>query len=147
MKFVIIRRASTDILDGVNTFIFELSEALINRGHEVTTVTYHAKHSREEICKLFDLNKVPEVVTLSTKEFRGTLVYYIAWLIKGSKIINDIKPDLVLINGVVLLYLKTKAVIVCHGLFKGKWYHEMIARRLYRMFPLVCVKKVKARSH
>lgn len=142
MKFIIIRRASTDIVDGVNTFIFELSSALMKMGHEIKVLTYISNKDERGIKELFDVDLIPEIISLSSKEFRGVLKTWINWFIKGSAVVHKERPNAVIINGIVPIRAGCRTIVVNHGLFKGRrLYQRSMAKLLYKYLPdfVVCV--------
>lgn len=142
MKVVITRRASVDIVDGVNTFVFELSSALMKMGCEVSVVTYFSKLAKEDIRWLFDVDKIPEVRSLKSTPYEGSLSDMLTWLINGSVAIFNQHPHLVIMNGVIPLLSRSKIVLVNHGTsIPRKWYHFAGAKVFYRILPnsVVCV--------
>jgi len=99
LNIVILRPGSPYQLDGVNVFIYELSEALIRLGHKVTVVGGFGTCDDEKLLEhFFDVGVIPNVVTLSHKNLKGVKRTF-AWLTKGFKAIIDLSPDLIITNG------------------------------------------------
>jgi len=102
MRVVLTERSTIDRIGGVNTFIFELSEAFLKMGIEVYVVTFSSNISQHKIRELYNVSRAPKIITL--KEWRdsdywpprGTsLRDQTIWLVRGSKVISIINPDMV----------------------------------------------------
>ncbi len=119
MKIVITRFESTLIPDGVNTFIFELSAALVRKGHEVCVVSgwgLPPYRNQEEVRRLFDIDVVPEIHYLKRGQFGSRVEGVLYWLIYGNRFLREVEPDVVIMNGVVPCWSRGVRIVVSHGL-------------------------------
>jgi len=119
MRVVLTERSTIDRIGGVNTFIFELSEAFLKMGIEVYVVTFSSNMSSHKIRELYDVSRVPRIITLkewSDSDYwppRGASIRdQLVWLVRGSKTISRINPDLVIVNGAVPLIKNGKGLYV-----------------------------------
>jgi len=85
--------------DGVNNSIYILAEALLKLRHEPIIVGGFSTSREKRLHEVFDVEKVPEVQTLTKSSIR--LVLWMAWFRKGTKLIRDLEPDIVISNGVI----------------------------------------------
>jgi len=102
VRVVLTERSTIDRICGVNTFIFELSEAFLKMGIEVYVITFSSNISQHKIRELYDVSRVLRIITLkewSDSDYwppRGTSIRdQTIWLVRGSKVINKINPDTV----------------------------------------------------
>jgi len=119
MRVVLTERSTIDRIGGVNTFIFELSEALLKMGVEVYVATFSSNISQHKIRELYDVSRVPKIITLkewSDSDYwppRGSsLRDQTIWFVRGSKAVNGINPDLVIVNGAVPLIKNGRGLYV-----------------------------------
>ena len=68
MNIVFTHRSTVDRVGGVVTFIFELSDTFIRKGHDVTIVTFSSAINREAIKKLYSVENVPRIIGLKEHE-------------------------------------------------------------------------------
>lgn len=108
MRVVITHRSFIDRIGGVVTFVLELSEALINMKHEVYIIDFSHIKSSKDLKELYDVERVPPILSLKRHEAkdiwppRGSSVKdFTIWLLRGSRIVRDLEPDIVIVNGVV----------------------------------------------
>ena len=129
------RFGSATYVDGVNVFIWELSEALINDGVEVYVISGYNVNKRY-VKNLFDIDELPRTVSLCSETCpKSRIREGLLWFCKGSRILNKIAPDMLIINGAVPLYSTAFTVVVNHDLefrrVQELRYYDML---LYRMF-------------
>jgi glycosyltransferase involved in cell wall biosynthesis len=121
-------------VDGINFFIWELAEGLIRQGHEVYVVS-GGDANREKIKEMFEVSQVPIVVTLSKGMNliqRNRLI--LSWFWRGSRVLSDIAPDLLICNGAVPLCNRTLKFCVCHDLEFRESFQKKYAVLIYRSF-------------
>jgi glycosyltransferase involved in cell wall biosynthesis len=129
MRIVITRASSAFFLDGVNTFIFELSAALVKKGHEVHIISGCCNYVHQKVSNLFDLDVVPAIHFLKRGHFKNNMEEIINWTIHSRRLINKLEPDAIIMNGVVPCITSHIRISVCHGL-KAKGYLPP-AQKLY----------------
>jgi len=119
MKVMLTHRSTVDRVGGVATFIFELADALIKMGHEVSVLTFSSKMDAKTIRKIYYVENVPKILGLKSFEPsdywppRGSsLRDSIIWFVRGSRVVIEEEPDLVIINGIVPLVKNPKSTYV-----------------------------------
>lgn len=124
MKVMFTHRSTVDRIGGVVTFIFELADAFIRMGHEVSVLTFSSSINPESVRRIYHVENVPRIISLKRFEQsdywppRGSSLKDLSiWLVRGSKVIIKENPDLVIINGIVLLIKnpRTKYIAVAHA--------------------------------
>lgn len=130
MRFVVTRREEFDRGDGINSFIFNLSDALLAAGHEVHLVTPTICDSRtvaESLAnpRYSDLHVIGNSRTPSHWEMAA------AWRSRGVRLVRDIKADFVIINGALPVRMPVPSCVVAHDLEK-RWSYGGIGRRVYK---------------
>jgi glycosyltransferase involved in cell wall biosynthesis len=92
-------------------------------GHEASVLTFSSSIDKENVKRIYHVQNVPNILSLKRFESfdywppRGSSLKDLTiWLVRGSRIIMEEEPDLVIINGIVpLLKLsKTKYIAVAH---------------------------------
>jgi len=92
-------------------------------GHEVSVLTFSSSIDKETVKRIYHVENVPKILSLKQFESsdywppRGSSLKDLTiWLVRGSRIIMEEEPDLVIINGIVpLLKLsKTRYIAVAH---------------------------------
>jgi glycosyltransferase involved in cell wall biosynthesis len=154
LRIVITRREFIDYVDGVNRFVFTLAGALANRGHEITLLS-HSIRRGFRAQHLLDIWGVREHIAVRALEIndRHPTWSHIAldWFLKGSRLLKDIKPDAVILNGVIPLRTQSPKIAVLHSLqlpdLKPNPVHMLAARGLYRLMDrVVCVSRKASRE-
>ena len=110
MRIVITRREHLDALDGISRFVFTLGDGLRKLGNEVFVLTHHVgkdfspaeRWGVDLEYRAFSVPKPPAKVLID-------------WFIEGSRAINELSPDAVIMNGVVWIRSGAKKVAVVHG--------------------------------
>jgi len=125
MKVIFTHRSTVDRVGGVATFIFELADAFIRMGHEVSVLTFSSSIDAESVRKIYYVENVPKILSLKSFEPSdywpsrgGSLKDLTVWLVRGSRVIVGEEPDLVIINGIIPLIKnpETKYVAVAHAI-------------------------------
>ena len=111
MNIAIVRRWDASKIDGVNRFIFTLADGFERLGHEVVIFCHHAENPND-LPSIFGVNA--EVRTVGSV-CRSLIKCMWDWYVHGSRTLNEFKPDIVIVNGVVPLRLKVFKVAVNHG--------------------------------
>ncbi len=160
MKILLTRLGDSLGTDGINVFIYELSDALINLGHEVYILSQFAngispgeKQSRftEAAKQLFSVKNVPTSIrlqsTFHTKSiFLSYLTGNILFASKGSVITKEISPDFVIFNGATAMYCPCLKVVVCHDFQFRARFSKTYDKIMYRAFDGVIVPSSELRQ-
>lgn len=102
LRIVLLRFGSPYGPDGVNNSIYILAEAFMKLGHEPVILGGFGMHPGEDmLTNVFDVEKVPNITTLSEKEPHFRALLWLNWFKKGSKIINELAPDIIIANGII----------------------------------------------
>ena len=160
LRIAITRREYITQLDGINRFVFTLSDGLSELGHEVHVLSYsfqrqsHVQRSADleaYVQRFFDVEEDIKLHVLTEKPVTGTWPEIaLAWLWTGSRILNGLDVDVVLVNGVVPLWTGAVKIAVNHGLTPGSFIQAKRlkkmaffygARSLYKYWPnlTICV--------
>jgi len=160
LRIAVTRRAYITSLDGVNRFVFTLAEGLSSLGHDVHVLSYSFRDvSRSEIGvyvkNLFDFEgKIHTLTDVPEAEIWPKIA--LTWLLKGSKFLNKLDLDAIIVNGMIPLRTEAAKIAVSHGhihrslftghihrnLFTGKiplQVYLQIARYLYKHYTNVSV--------
>lgn len=87
--------------DGVNNSIYILAEGFAKLGHKVTIIGGSGDiRNTNELTRVFDVDKVPEIRTLTNKR-DNRLALWFKWIRKGCRLIRELKPDIIIANGVI----------------------------------------------
>jgi len=144
VRIIITRREHLDALDGVSRFVFTLGEGMRKLGNEVFFLTHHVERDFSPLerwgadakYKAFSVPKPIKKVVID-------------WFFEGSKVVNELSPDLVIMNGVAWIRSKAKKIAVIHGNgldeAKKSKVNALALRFLYsRQDYVVCIsQKVK----
>ena len=139
IKVAIIRRGDVGGIDGVNRFIFTLADGLRKLGHQVKVFGHHMTGNPSW---LFSVDV--ETCAISNSDCRGYVKCMWDWFMCGSRILRRFEPDMIIVNGVVPLKLRTFKVAVNHGnaifeLRKSR-LKRYITKMLYNTYDrVVCV--------
>ena len=134
MKIVITRRnVPLHVPDGINVHIFALSSELIAMGCDVYVVS--DVYSKPEIVdKFFSPKYKPKIISLTNKEYLSKLSLLRIWINKGNKVLKQISPDFIIVNGAVPLTkdLMFRSCFVSHDLERRKIFGLDLMRTLYK---------------
>lgn len=146
LRIVLTQVGSAFSVNGINVFIWELSDALIGEGHEVYVISAY-KAREENVIEMFDIDNLPRIVTLSRKinpenNVEGVLL----WLYKGWRVLNKIGPSMIVVNGAVPIHSSAFKVAVCHDLefrrsLRQKWYDMLV----YHTFDAIVTMSTELR--
>ncbi len=126
----------------MNQFIFVLAEGLRELVH---TPIIMGHHPNDDIGKLFSV--ATKELTISNEERKTRVRTVLDWFMTGSKVLERLKPDIVIVNGAVPLRpLRVFKVAVNHGnaIFelRDSYLKRFATRLLYGMYDRVlCVKQ------
>ena len=150
MKVVITQFGSALIEGGITAFIFELSNALIQDGHEVYVLSGRdSPKTQATIQNMFGVERLPRILTLENREAiwrskinRDLVKELFLWASQGSHLVKKIAPDMIIINGATPIFSSVFKVTVCHDLeFRGQpWSSALLSlydKVLYQMFDKV----------
>lgn len=132
MRFVITRREALHLADGINSFIFGLSQALIARGHDVSLIS-PTSSSIPRIREYFGPSQEAKIYSLSEAESPSHLDMVRAWLRKGLPLLHEIAPDFIVVNGALPFRLPFPSCTVSHDLEK-RWSYGSTVRRMYKFY-------------
>jgi len=138
-KVAIIRRGDVGGIDGVNRFIFTLANGLRKLGHQVMVFGHHMTGCPSE---LFSVDVTTCVI--NDGDCKGYVKYMWDWFACGSRILRVFEPEMIIVNGVVPLKLRTFKVAVNHGnaIFELRQSHlkRYVTKMLYNAYDrVVCV--------
>ena len=135
MRIVIVRRESFDLPDGISDFVFHLSDELLERGHEVTLLSTW-KSSPETARSQFARRHYPRLESLADRSSDCRIQTAALWWSRGVQRLAALKPDVVLLNGVIPIRLPYPTVAVSHDLEqRRRWWSParvVYKRRAYR---------------
>lgn len=152
MKVVLTRFGSVFLADGINAFIWALSDALIGDGQEVYVIGGHngseKNGAQANLRSIFDVEKEPKVFTLSRSIGpQNGIKECLQWFRRGSRLLNKISPDMLIANGAFPLYSSAFKVTVSHDLefrrSRVQKYYDML---LYRIFDAVVTTSTELRQ-
>jgi len=139
LRIAITRRAYITSLDGINRFIFTLADGLSSLGHDVHVLSYSFRDiSRSEIgayVKSF-FDSEGKVHTLT--EIPEALIWpriALTWFLKGSKLLNKLDLDAIIVNGIIPLRTEAVKIAVNHGhvdrsIFTGHIYKNIFTGKM-----------------
>ena len=110
IKVAIIRRGDVGGIDGVNRFIFTLADGLRKLDYQVMVFGHHMTGNPSE---LFSVDV--KTCAISNSIHGGYVKCMLDWFTCGSRILRAFEPDMIIVNGVVPLKLRTFKVAVNHG--------------------------------
>lgn len=113
MRIVLTRRESLSSADGVSIFMVALAQAFSDLNHEVTIVV-GSMSSEAEYRRLLSPRLDLHIIPLSHRPLTG-LSSVTAWL-RGKRIIDRLRPDLIIHNEAVPLPFHSPTVHVVHDL-------------------------------
>jgi glycosyltransferase involved in cell wall biosynthesis len=151
MKVVITQYGSALTEGGITAFIFELSNALIQDGHDVFVLSGRdLPKTQATIRNMFGVERLPRILTLQesqeaiwfSKISRDAMKELFLWASQGSSLVKKIAPDMIIINGAAPVFSSAFKVAVCHDLeFRGQpWSSALLTlydKVLYQMFDNV----------
>jgi glycosyltransferase involved in cell wall biosynthesis len=136
MRFVIARRHALDGPDGINAFIYGLSSALIDQGHEVHLVATAATDA-EVARSRYDRVQFTQLHSLMKEQHPPQREMLKSWMNKGVSLIKEINPDFTIINGALAVRLPGVSCAISHDLERTQ--QNPLIRRFYK---LVAYRKV-----
>jgi len=155
VKVIVARRGLITNLDGVNRFCAYLAEGLRRLGHEVFIASWGFYGvERERLSKWFagvhGLDGEIPIYMIEEKPRHGDPWAEILfdWWFRGSRLLEELGADVVVVNGVVPLRFRPK-VAVAHGIH-GRTSHSqrLILKALYRMYDyVVCVSRASEEEY
>lgn len=142
MKFVVTRREPIDVADGINGFIFSLSDALVRHGHEVFLIT--PSHSSENsIRERFGSPAFTSTHYLCGGRKPSHIEMVLAWWKEGLPLLRRLKPDFIIVTGGLPMRLPYPSCIISHDLEKRGPYGSFV-RQLYKMYSYRKVDRIVA---
>lgn len=139
IKVAIIRRGDVGGIDGVNRFIFTLADGMKKLDHRVMVFGHHMTGNLSEL-----LSVDVKTCVVSNSSGGGYIKHMWEWYVRGSEILKRFSPDMIIVNGVVPLKLRTFKVAVNHGnaIFELRKSHlkRLATKMLYNAYDrVVCV--------
>lgn len=148
MKIAVTRLGDCLIADGINLFIYELSDALINLGHEVYLVSSLAENVpwggnvqlfEKAVREMFSVKNVPFPYGLGYSTHGKSFAFRymeqnLLFTLKGPKIFKEISPDFVIFNGASTTFCPFFKIVVAHDLqfrIKISKYYDSLAYRAF----------------
>jgi glycosyltransferase involved in cell wall biosynthesis len=142
VRFVVTRREALDVADGINTFLFALSDRLVGLGHEVFLVT-PSHSSKGRIGELFTSSRCSGLFNLTSEPAPSHPKLVASWHRKGIGLVKDLAPDVTIVNGALPFRIGPRSCVVSHDL-ERRWGYGNLARRAYKTFAYRRVDKVIA---
>jgi glycosyltransferase involved in cell wall biosynthesis len=139
MRFVIARRHALDGPDGINAFIYSLSSALMDQGHEVHLVATAATDIALARSR-YDRVRFTQLHSLMDGPFPPQREMLKSWMDKGVGLIREINPDFTIINGSLAVRLPGPSCAISHDLERTQ--QNPLIRRLYKLIAYRKVDKV-----
>ncbi|MGB9959773.1 MAG: glycosyltransferase family 4 protein [Candidatus Bathyarchaeales archaeon] len=141
LKIGITRREYVTNLDGVNRFLFTLADGLSVLGHEVYVISHSFRGCPYSelfryLKNYFDIERNYKIYMLSPSGGSESWPKIaLSWFLNGSRLINQLDLDVVIVNGVVPLNTKSIKIAVCHG-FQAGIFPKLrgLKRQLYFRF-------------
>ena len=156
LRIAITRRDCVTYLDGINRFIFNLSDGLAVLGHEVIIISYAHEPQFSGSTSLktkFDFESNLPIYSLADfSKAKNRPKIGLTWALNGSELLRRLDVDAVIMNGIVPLRINSARFIVNHGLrhttafgatrFIERLYSN-IGRHLYKRYAdyHVCVSE------
>lgn len=132
MRFVVTRREALDLADGINAFIYSLSNALVRHGDEVFLMT-PSRSSEELVSERFGSPSFTGLHSLSDANKPSHVEMVSAWLKKGIPLLRHLNPDFIIVNGGLPLRLPYPSCIVSHDLERRGPYGSLM-RQAYKAY-------------
>jgi hypothetical protein len=132
VRFVLTRREALDLADGINAFVFALSDRLVELGHQVFLIT-PTQTSERRISELFAASKYSALFSLTSDPTPSHLEMVASWRQAGIALVRDLVPDVTILNGGLPFRIGTRSCIVAHDL-ERRWDYGDLARRAYKGF-------------
>ena len=119
--------------DGINVHIFALSDELVSSGHDVYVLS-DVFSDIDLIKKFFSPQNLPSLICLTDRKSLSKYQTLVVWLSKGQRILREILPDLIIVNGAVPFSkdLADRSCFVSHDLEKRKIIGSDFLRILYK---------------
>lgn len=160
MKIVVTRLGDCLIADGMNVFIYELSDAFINLGHEVYLISSLAGNVpwggkvalfEKAVKEMFSVEKVPFPFGLSYATHGKSFAFRymeqnLLFTVKGPQIVKEISPDLVIFNGASTMLCPFFKIAVAHDLqfrIKISKYYDSLS---YRAFNVIAAASTELKN-
>jgi len=157
MRIAVTQVGDCLIADGINVFIYELSDALIHLGHEIYLVSGLAANVpvngnisafERAVREMFAVENVPRLVSLSFHSHaRDFLTFSMQqnarFTFKGSETLNRISPDMVIFNGVTTTWCPHFKVAVNHDMqfrISALKYYDMLMYRTFDKLVATCTE-------
>lgn len=131
MLIFLLRFSCPYAFDGVNNFIFVLSEAFLELGCRVI-VLGGIRSQDIDVSKVFDVNVIPEVRVIEERR-TSRLKLWLKWSKNGVRIIKDYNPDMIIANGVIPVPDIGFRVLRIHDV-PEKWYQRFVANLMLKKF-------------
>jgi glycosyltransferase involved in cell wall biosynthesis len=155
LKIAILRRCYITYVDGVNNFIFSLAAGLESLGHCVHAISwsFNGVEKPENLTEWAQktYGAKTNITTIKDRPTESTPWTRIGWdwATKGSKILKDLDPDTVIINGIIPLRFNGKKIVVNHGIYEmsSNRMRKAIARYLYKKCIRICVSNKLAQEY
>lgn len=152
LHVVITRAGDALLIDGVNTYIWNLASALSEAGLEVTVCSGYGDASRNVpyyVKTYFGINFKGSYVSLGNNSFGSWRDILFTWGVKGSSLMRKLKPDIIHVNGAIPLLCRAPKVVTYHGIMN---FHlrinirRFVLNRIYNRFIYRSFNRVLAVS-
>ena len=134
LKIGITRREYINVVDGVNRFVFTLADGLSSLGHDVHVISYSFRDIQRSEMSAYIKNVFGYQGSIYTLTEEATILNWpklaLTWLVEGSKLVDRLGLDAVILSGVVPLWTKALKIAANHGIYAGDFTHKKSLRQL-----------------
>jgi len=147
MKVVLTRSHNVFDIGGINTYVWSLACELSKRDFTVHVIS--GCGNVYEMDKYWAEKFHGEAHTLKETNFISKNEQFAMWAVKGSRLIRQLKPDVVHFNGMVpFMFVGAKSVVTCHGVLNTPFTfkHVLYGKIAYKYFAnsiIAVSRKVK----
>ncbi|MBV9672710.1 MAG: glycosyltransferase family 4 protein, partial [Verrucomicrobia bacterium] len=131
MRIVLTKRVPFSVPDGISHFLFSLANELAGLGHEVIGLTTREPSSKR-VPELFRYPNLPVIRSLTETDGKGYGFEFWIWLKRGSQVLTELNPDLILVNGAVPCRYSCPSVTVAHDVDRRSLGNWNWPRRIYK---------------
>jgi len=128
LNILLLRFGSPCQLDGVNKFLYVLYEALRKLNNNAIIIGgYKGTCDLEIVKQFFDIDIVPHIEFL-TEHSTNRLKLLYNWAKKGSRLIKEFEPDIVIANGVIPIPTIGFRILMIHDV--PERFHQILLSKL-----------------
>ena len=115
MKVILTRSHNAFDIGGINTYVWSIACELGRRGFDVHVISGCGKINTLDKYWIERFNG--QIHVLKKGNFASMREQFLVWAIKGSRLVKELKPDIIHFNGMIpFLFSSVPSVATCHGL-------------------------------